>query len=124
MLNRMLKNNTLPNNILKGKLLDDTEREDCKTFNLKQILKAKYDVYHGRAEKIWILVKPEELGSHPDGKEFLRTLAIYIGDCADQDGDFKKELLHRGVKEFYTDPFAIRLKHLLGMLAMENGIET
>lgn len=119
----MLNENTLPNNILKGELLEVHERVDCEVHNLRGILENKYEMYHGRAEEIWILIKYEEFirFSEDKRKKYLRFLAKCIGEYADQDEDFKKELKYIGINDFYNDPTAIRLKHLLGMLAMENG---
>lgn len=96
-------------------LLEDEERVTCQLYGLEQHLNKKYPFYHGHVETYKDIFEVMENMSEDKRKEVCRKLAELVGDKADLDLDFQKKLRHYKIKG--ND--ALKLKQLLGMLAVE-----
>jgi len=96
-------------------LLEDEERVTCELYGLEQHLQAKYPFYHGHVEIYKVIFEAIEKMSDNKRKEVCRKLAELVGNKADLDLDFQKKLRKEDIKG--ND--ALKLKRLLGMLAVE-----
>jgi len=96
-------------------LLEDEERVFCELYGLEQHLQAKYPFYHGHVETYKDIFEATKKMSKDERKEVCRKLAELVGNRADLDLDFLKKLRNENIKENE----ALKLKRLLGMLAVE-----
>ena len=108
--------------LLGEKFLDEAERQDCELLGLIEHFNKKHDYYHEHAEVCMAICELVKKISKNKRKAFLEQVAVYIGEKGNSDGDFKANLMGKGILDFYQDPLAIRYKRLLGKLALENGV--
>jgi hypothetical protein len=104
------------------KFLDEVEHQDCEVYGLTEHFNERHDHYHEHAEIYMAICEPAKEFPKNKRKEFLEKVAEHIGEKGNSDRDLKEKLMGMGIHDFYQDPFAIRCKHLLGKLALENGV--
>ena len=96
-------------------LLEHEERVTCKLYELELHLQEKYQFYHDTVKIYNDIFEATEKMPEDIRKEVCRKVAELVGDKANLDLDFQKKLKNENIK----GNNALKLKHLLGMLAVE-----
>ena len=99
-------------------ILEDEERITCEVYELVRHLDEKYPFYHEHAKIYTDVIKAAKNFPGDRKKTYYRKLAEIIGDNAKLDLDFQTKIKNEKIK---GSDMELKLMHLLGMLAMENG---
>ena len=95
--------------------LEAKERVTCEVYGLERCLLEKYTFYQDHVETYKVIFDAMEKMPEDKIREVCRALAKLVGDKADLDLDFQRKLKNDNIKG--ND--ALKLKQLLGMLAVE-----